>query len=98
MPVTRHCTNRPDSLDLRLATRPLQRQHREAQPGTFVVARPVLQGKRKPRGSLRVPVLPDSAHVEAFIALSPCVKAGMSGSVAANRRRIVFRNGEQVSG
>jgi hypothetical protein len=95
---TIQCVDKPDSLELRLATRPAHLEYLRANQEKFVVVGPVLDDEGKPRGSLYVLDLPDRAAAEAFIAADPYAKAGLFESVVVRPMRIVFKDGAQIAG
>jgi len=69
------CTDKPDSLDLRLATRPAHRAYLDAAPN-IAFAGPFLRDGRM-CGSLIVIEVPDRAAAEAFAAADPFARAGL---------------------
>jgi uncharacterized protein YciI len=98
MHFTIQCVDKPDSLELRMATRPTHLEYLKAHQEKFVVVGPVLDGEGKPRGSLYVIDMPDRAAAESFIAGDPYAKAGLFESVVVRPMRIVFKDGSQIAG
>lgn len=98
MHFTIQCVDKPDSLELRMATRPTHLEYLKANQEKFVVVGPVLDGEGKPRGSLYVIDMPDRAAAETFIMADPYAKAGLFESVVIRPMRIVFKDGSQIAG
>lgn len=98
MHFTIQCVDKPDSLDLRMATRPTHLEYLKANQESFIVVGPVLDGEGKPRGSLYVIDMPDRAAAETFIMADPYAKAGLFESVVIRPMRIVFKDGSQIAG
>jgi len=98
MHFTIQCVDKPDSLELRTATRPTHLEYLKANQAKFVVVGPVLDGEGKPRGSLYVVDMPDRAAAETFIAGDPYARAGLFESVVVRAMRVVFKDGQQVAG
>ncbi len=73
------CTDKPGSLDLRLATRPAHVAWLEGlnAAGKLAFAGPVLGGDDKPDGSLVVVDAVDRAAAEALAAEDPYARAGL---------------------
>jgi uncharacterized protein YciI len=90
------CTDKPASLELRLATRPAHIEHLKAQAGRIVLGGPVLDPAGNPCGSLLVVEAADRAEAEAFAAADPYAKAGLFESVAIRPFRTVFKDGAAV--
>lgn len=98
MHFTIQCVDKPDSLDLRMATRPTHLEYLKANQEKFIVVGPVLTGDGKPCGSLYVIDMPDRATAETFIMADPYAKAGLFESVVIRPLRIVFKDGQQIAG
>lgn len=98
MHVTIQCVDKPDSLALRLPTRPAHREDLKANQETSGLVGPVLDGAGDPRGSLQVIEMPDRASAEACIMAAPYAQAGLLESVVVRPMRIVFKDGQQVTG
>ena len=87
------CTDKPGSLELRLATRPAHLEHLKAEVGRILLGGPVLDAAGNPCGSLLVVEAADRAEAEAFAAADPYAKAGLFESVAIRPYRAVFKDG-----
>lgn len=81
------CVDEPDSLELRLATRPRHLAHPAANIARPVLVGPVLDGEGKPRGSR-----------SAVDVAAPHARAGLFDSLAIRPLRVVFKDGRQVAG
>ena len=90
------CTDKPASLELRLATRPAHIEHLKAEARRIVLGGPVLDPAGNPCGSLLVVEAADRAEAEAFAAADPYAKAGLFESVAIRPFRTVFKDGAAV--
>lgn len=88
------CTDKPGSLELRLATRPAHIEHLKAEAGRILLGGPVLDAAGNPCGSLLVVEAADRAEAEAFAAADPYAKAGLFESVAIRPYRVVFKDGQ----
>jgi uncharacterized protein YciI len=98
MHFTIQCVDKPDSLELRMATRPSHLDYLKANIARLVLVGPVLDGEGKPRGSLYVVDVADRAEAEALAANDPYAKAGLFESVVVRPLRVVFKDGQQVAG
>lgn len=98
MHFTIQCVDKPDSLELRLATRPKHLDYLNANKDAFLLVGPVLDGEGKPRGSLYVVDMPDREAVEAFAKGDPYAQAGLFESMVIRPMRVVFKDGQQVAG
>jgi len=98
MHFTIQCVDKPDSLELRLATRPRHLDYLNEHKDALLLVGPVLDGEGKPRGSLYVVDMPDRATVEAFAKADPYAQAGLFESVVIRPMRVVFKDGQQVAG
>ncbi len=85
-----HCIDKPDSLDLRLATRADHLAHLDSLGTDVLVAGPLLDGEAKPIGSLLIIDFPDRKAAVAFAAADPYALAGLFASVAVTAWRKVF--------
>jgi uncharacterized protein YciI len=90
------CTDKPDSLELRMATRPTHLAYLQEHMAHFVLVGPVLDGEGKPCGSLLVVEAADQAAAEAFAAGDPYARAGLFETVTVRPFRTVFKDGAQV--
>lgn len=73
--------DRPNSFDLRLATRPVHLEHLKTAADRLLFFGPTLGEDGKPNGSLVVADFADLAEAEAFAAADPYSKAGLFESV-----------------
>ncbi|MGX9966815.1 YciI family protein [Roseomonas sp. F4] len=90
------CTDKPNSLELRLATRPTHLEYLKSKMAGFVVVGPVLDAEGKPCGSLLVVEAADQAEAEALAAGDPYAKAGLFETVTIRPFRMVFKDGAMV--
>ncbi len=90
------CTDKPNSLELRLATRPTHLEYLKSKMAGFIVVGPVLDAEGKPCGSLFVVEAEDQAAAEAFLAGDPYAKAGLFETVQVRPFRMVFKDGAMV--
>lgn len=75
------CTDKPDSLALRLATRPTHLEWIGAQGTAIRLAGPFLGEDEKPVGSLIVVEADDKASAVALLRADPYAKAGLFAAV-----------------
>ncbi len=90
------CTDKPASLELRMATRPPHLEYLKAHEASLVLVGPVLDPEGKPCGSLLVVDVADRAAAEAFAAGDPYAKAGLFESVVIRPFRAVFKDGKAL--
>ena len=90
------CTDRPGSLDLRLATRPAHLAFLETYQSRVVNAGGLLDIDGRPCGSLLVIDVGDRAEAEGFAASDPYTKAGLFESTVIRPFRPVFMGGEKL--
>lgn len=90
------CTDRPGSLDLRMATRSAHLDHLRAHEHSLVLVGPLLDAEGRPAGSLLVVEAADRAAAEAFAAADPYAKAGLFESTVIRPFRTVFKDGAAV--
>ena len=74
------CFDRPDSLDLRMATRPAHLAYARENLAQVKMAGALLDEAGEMAGSLFILDVPARAAVEAFNAADPCQTAGLFGS------------------
>jgi uncharacterized protein YciI len=98
MHFTIQCVDKPDSLELRLATRPRHLEYLSDRKDALLLVGPVLDSEGNPRGSLYVVDMPDRATVEAFAKADPYAQAGLFESMVIRPMRVVFKDGQQVAG
>ncbi len=87
------CTDKPASLELRMATRPAHLDYLTSQAARIVLGGPLLDPEGKPIGSLLVIEAEDRAGAEAFAAADPYAKAGLFESTVIRPFRAVFKDG-----
>lgn len=85
-----HCIDKPDSLDLRLATRSEHLTYLATMMPDILVAGPLLDGDGQPMGSLLIIDFPDRKAAVAFAAADPYALAGLFASVAVTAWRKVL--------
>ncbi len=91
------CTDRPASLDLRLATRPAHMAYLATYADRVVQGGPLLDPDGRPCGSLLLIDVEDRAAAEGFAASDPYVRAGLFESTIIRAYRTVLREGEVVA-
>lgn len=90
------CADRPDSLALRMATRPEHLAYLQSEAKKIVSGGALLDADGKPRGSLLILDVADRAEAEAFAAGDPYAKAGLFESAVIRPFRQVYRDGEKI--
>lgn len=90
------CTDKPNSLQLRMDTRPdhIAWLNGLNDTGTLKFAGPFLDGDGKPNGSLVVIKAETAADAEAIASADPYAKAGLFSSVDIKPWNWVFNNPE----
>ena len=91
------CTDKPGSLDLRLATRPSHMAYLQTYESRLVQAGPLLDADDRPCGSLLMVDVADRAEALGFAEADPYGRAGLFESVIIRPYRQVFRDGERVA-
>lgn len=86
------CTDRPGSLDLRLATRPTHLAYLTTYADRLIEAGPLLDADGRPAGSLLLIDVEDRAAAEGFAASDPYAKAGLFESTVIRPFRTVFKD------
>ncbi len=89
------CTDRPGSLDRRLATRPAHLAYLETYASKLVHAGALLDTDNRPCGSLLVIDVADRAEAEGFAASDPYAKADLFESAVIRPFRPVYKDGER---
>ena len=84
-----HCIDKPDSTELRAATRPEHLAHVDGVADQVLVAGPLLDLDGKPMGSLLIIDFPERKDAVAFAAADPYALAGLFASVAVTAWRKV---------
>ena len=90
------CTDRPASLDLRLATRPAHLAYLATYSARVVQGGPLLDTDGRPCGTLLLIEAEDRAAAEGFAMSDPYAKAGLFESTVIRPFRTVIRDGETV--
>ena len=85
-----HCIDKPDSLDLRLATRAEHLAYLQAIGDDILVAGPLLDGEGQPIGSLLIIDFAERKDAVAFAAADPYALVGLFASVAVTAWRKVL--------
>jgi len=91
------CTDKPQSLPLRLATREAHLAYLETYAGKLLQAGPLLDPDGRPCGSLLLIDVEDAAAAAGFAEADPYAKIGLFESVVIRPYRSVFRDGERVA-
>ncbi len=91
------CTDRPASLDVRMATRPQHLAYLEQYAAKLVQAGPLLDTEGRACGSLLIVDVEDRAAAEGFAAADPYAKAGLFESTIIRPFRPVYRDAERVA-
>ena len=91
------CTDKPASLDLRMATRPAHLAYLATYVSKVFMAGPLLDVDNRPAGSLLIVDVGDRAEAEGFADGDPYAKAGLFESTVIRAFRLVARDGELVS-
>lgn len=90
------CTDRPASLELRMATRPQHLAFLETYSEKLVHAGALLDADGRPCGSLLIIDVADRAVAEGFAAADPYAKSGLFESTVIRPFRTAFKNGEKL--
>jgi uncharacterized protein YciI len=90
------CTDRPGSLDLRLATRPTHIAYLQTYQHRLIHAGAMLDLDGRPCGSILIIEAEDQAAAEGFAAADPYAKAGLFESTVVRGFRTAFKDGEQL--
>jgi hypothetical protein len=85
-----HCIDKPDSLDLRLATRAEHLAHLAPINDRILVAGPLLDMEGQPMGSLLIIDFDERKDAVAFAAADPYALVGLFASVAVTAYRKVL--------
>jgi uncharacterized protein YciI len=89
-------TDRPASLELRMATRPAHLKWLETEDSKIVTGGALLDPEGKPIGSLIVVDVPDRAAAEAFVQSDPYTKAGLFEGTVVRPFRQVYKDGVKI--
>ena len=90
------CTDHPNQLDLRMATRPAHLEYLNQHLAQLRLVGPLIK-EGQPQGSLLVIEAGSLAEAEAFAAADPYAKAGLFAEVRVEAYRVVFENGAAVA-
>ena len=88
------CTDKPASLDLRMAVRPDHLKHLESLGPALKAAGPFTDDDGKPSGSLVIIEAADRATAKAIAEADPYAKAGLFASVEIRPWKWLIRNPE----
>jgi uncharacterized protein YciI len=88
------CTDKPQSLELRLATRAAHLAYLQTYADKMVMAGPLLDPEGRACGSLLVIDVADRAEAAGFAEADPYARAGLFESVVIRGYRQVFKDGE----
>jgi uncharacterized protein YciI len=91
------CTDKPQSLDLRLATRAAHLAYLQTYAEKMIMAGPLLDPEGRACGSLLVIDVTDSPEAAGFAEADPYARAGLFESVVIRPYRVVFRDRELVA-
>jgi uncharacterized protein YciI len=91
------CTDKPKSLDLRLASRPAHLAYLETYTDRIVQAGALLDADGRAAGSLLMIDVADAAEAAGFAEADPYARAGLFESVIIRPYRQVFRDGARVA-
>ena len=90
-------TDRPASLDLRMATRPAHLDYLADRASAIVSGGAMLDSDGKPTGSLIVIDVADRAAAEAFAAGDPYTKAGLFEGSMIRPFRQAYKDGVKIA-
>lgn len=90
-------TDRPASLDLRMATRPAHLEFLQGRDSVIMSGGALLDSEGKPAGSLLVIDVNDLAAAQAFAAEDPYTKAGLFESTVIRPFRQVYKDGVKIA-
>ena len=88
------CTDKPDSLDLRLSVRPDHLKHLESLGTALKAAGPFTDDGGKPTGSLVIIEAADRAAARAMAEADPYAKAGLFAAVEIRPWKWLIKNPE----
>ena len=91
------CTDRPGSLDLRLASRPVHLAYLTMYAHCIRNSGPMMDLDGRPCGTLLIIDVADRAAAEGFAAADPYAKAGLFESTIIRGFRTVIQDGEIVA-
>lgn len=85
-----HCLDKPDSLELRMATRERHLAYVQSRAADVKIAGPMLDDAGGMAGSMFILDVADKAAAEAFNAADPYTQAGLWRQVELNAVKITF--------
>jgi uncharacterized protein YciI len=88
------CTDKPQSLELRLATRAAHLAYLQTYADKMVLAGPLLDPEGRACGSLLIIDVADAAEAAGFAVADPYARAGLFESTIIRAYRHVFKDGE----
>jgi uncharacterized protein YciI len=91
------CTDKPQSLELRLATRAAHLAYLQTYADKMMQAGPLLDADGRAAGSLLIIDVADAAEAAGFAEADPYARAGLFESVVIRAYRAVFKDGELVA-
>jgi uncharacterized protein YciI len=91
------CTDKPNSLELRLATRTAHLAYLETYQSKLATAGALADADGRARGSLLIIDVADAAEAAGFAEADPYARAGLFESVVIRPYRQVFKDGELVA-
>lgn len=88
------CTDKPNSVDLRMSVRPDHLKYLESLGSAVKAAGPFTTDEGQPTGTLAVIEAPDRAAAEAIAANDPYARAGLFASVEIRPWKWLIKNPE----
>ena len=88
------CTDKPQSLDLRMSVRPDHLKHLDSLGAALKAAGPFTDDEGKPSGSLVIIEAADRAQARAIAEADPYAKAGLFASVEIRPWKWLIKNPE----
>ncbi len=88
------CTDKPNSLDLRLSTRPVHVEYLNSLGSKLKAAGPFTDDAGQPNGSLVIIEAADRAEAKAMAEADPYAKAGLFASVEIRAWKWTLKNPE----
>jgi len=88
------CTDKPDSVDLRMAVRPDHLKHLEGLGAALKAAGPFTDDEGKPTGSLVIIEAADRAAARALAEADPYARAGLFATVEIRPWKWLIKNPE----
>jgi uncharacterized protein YciI len=91
------CTDKPQSLELRLATRAAHLAYLQTYAEKMFMAGPLLDAEGRACGSLLIIDVADAAEAAGFAEADPYARAGLFESVVIRPFRVIFKDRELVA-